>query len=102
MLLEEQLLSLLNNQYLQPPPTPKPRKEFDLEELFNIANSDFCEAARTTMDRFIKVLEKIFLNPVFHQSSIRAQLLIAHQLALKLERIKWEWHLRENSHAILM
>ncbi|POW06436.1 hypothetical protein PSTT_08985 [Puccinia striiformis] len=45
-------------------------------------------AARTSKDGFVQVLEKIVGNPVFHRGGGRwAQLPIAHQLALTLERL---------------
>ncbi|POW16308.1 hypothetical protein PSTT_01455 [Puccinia striiformis] len=74
-------------EYLEARRPPKSRGEFDLQQLFNMPDYDFRQAARTTKDGFVQVLEKIVCNPVFHRGGRRPQLPIAHQLALTLERL---------------
>ncbi|KNF01695.1 hypothetical protein PSTG_05122 [Puccinia striiformis f. sp. tritici PST-78] len=81
------LQHILSHQYLEARRPPKSRGEFDLQQLFNMPDYDFRQAARTTKDGFVQVLEKIVCNPVFHRGGRRPQLPIAHQLALTLERL---------------
>ncbi|POW16278.1 hypothetical protein PSTT_01459 [Puccinia striiformis] len=80
------LQHVLSHRYSQLAP-PKSRGEFDLQQLFNMPDFDFRQAARTTKEGFVQVLEKIVCNPVFHRGGRRPQLPIAHQLALTLERL---------------
>ncbi|KAI7965720.1 hypothetical protein MJO29_001468 [Puccinia striiformis f. sp. tritici] len=81
------LQHILLHRYLEARRPPKSRGEFDLQQLFNMPDYDFRQAARTTKDGFVQVLEKIVCNPVFHRGGRRPQLPIAHQLALTLERL---------------
>ncbi|POW13964.1 hypothetical protein PSTT_03270 [Puccinia striiformis] len=81
------LQHVLSHRYLAARRPPKSRGEFDLQQLFNMPDFDFRQAARTTKEGFVQVLEKIVCNPVFHRGGRRPQLPIAHQLALTLERL---------------
>ncbi|KAI7964478.1 hypothetical protein MJO29_002576 [Puccinia striiformis f. sp. tritici] len=84
------LQQVLSHRYLEARRPPKSRGEYDLQLLFNMSDYDFRQAARTSKDGFVQVLEKIVGNPVFHRGGGGgrwAQLPIAHQLALTLERL---------------
>ncbi|EFP91930.2 uncharacterized protein PGTG_17957 [Puccinia graminis f. sp. tritici CRL 75-36-700-3] len=84
---QDLLQYMLSNRYLEPRGAPKSQGEFDIERLFDMSDNDFRQAARTTKHGFIKVLDTIFDNEVFHCGGHRPQLPIPHQLALTLERL---------------
>ncbi|PLW48657.1 hypothetical protein PCASD_03429 [Puccinia coronata f. sp. avenae] len=81
------LQHVLSQRYLHPRRSPKSRGEFDIEKLFNMSDSEFRQAARTSKEGFMHVLDKIVGHEVFHRGGRRPQLPIPHQLALTLERL---------------
>ena len=81
------LQHVLSQRYLHPRRSPKSRGEFDIKKLFNMLDSEFRQAARTSKEGSMHVLDKIVGHEVFHCGGRRPQLPIPHQLALTLERL---------------
>jgi hypothetical protein len=77
----EILQQILSQRYLHPWQSPKSRGKFDLEKLFNMPDSEFQKAARTSKEGFMHVLDKIAGHEVFHRGGC------SPQLALTLERL---------------
>ncbi|PLW35842.1 hypothetical protein PCASD_14431 [Puccinia coronata f. sp. avenae] len=66
---------------------PNHAASLTLKKLFNMLDSEFQQAARTSKEGFMHVLDKIVGHEVLHRGGRRPQLPIPHQLTLTLERI---------------